>query len=297
MIEKSGIIYYYPWHTPQPAKSNLGQSGNNTQIDTIIIPHTRHTSERTASHTHSSWSHILGMTLLIISLGGIASPFIHRWTLDTNYALNQSISTMRKNLASKGDALRGYIFGTTKLVAETPVDTAANRLLAEKIFNPMLSPDGSTIVPVNTDFGLVIPKIGVNAPVIPAVNPTKPSEYDEALKKGIAHSSLSYFPDQDGTVYLFSHSTNYDWFVKDLNAVFYLLKNLDTDDPIFIVYKGKTYAYKTTDKRVVSPQSVAYLVPQPGTKRLILETCWPPGSTTQRLLIFADLIEQTGQQI
>jgi sortase A len=160
------------------------------------------------------------------------------------------------------------------------------------VFNPLVTPDGGSIQPINTEFSLIVPKIGINAAVIPAVNPATPGEYLAALEKGIAHASTSYFPDEDGTVYLFSHSTNYDWFVDDLNAVFYLLKNLETGDLIVLFYKGERYTYRLKDKRVVAPTEVSYLVPQSGAKRLILQTCWPPGSTTERLLIFADLVEE-----
>ena len=125
-------------------------------------------------------------------------------------------------------------------------------------------------------------KVAAQAAVIPAVNPANPGEYLDALQKGVAHASTSYFPDEDGTVYLFSHSTNYDWFVKDLNAVFYLLKNLQTGDTMVIYYKSKQYIYRLTDKRIVKPTEISYLVPQSGSKRLILQTCWPPRSTAER---------------
>lgn len=141
------------------------------------------------------------------------------------------------------------------------------------------------------EFRLLIPKIGVNAPVIANVDPTKPETYDAALLQGVAHSSTSFLPDQDGTVYLFSHSTNYDWFVKDLNAVFYLLKNLEAGDSIEIKYHGKLYTYIIRRKKIVSPRDISYLVPTVGKKSLILETCWPPGSTAERLLVFADLTQ------
>jgi len=163
-------------------------------------------------------------------------------------------------------------------------------------FNPLVTEDGASIDPINTDFSLIVPKVGINAPVIPSVDPTNPGKYLEALKTGVAHASTSFFPNEDGTVYLFSHSTNYDWFVKDLNAVFYLLKNLSENDLIVIFYQGKRYTYRLREKRIVKPTEVSYLVPQSGKKSLILQTCWPPGSTTERLLIFADLIEELGVQ-
>ncbi len=160
------------------------------------------------------------------------------------------------------------------------------------VFEPLTTPDGATIDPVNQEFALVVPKVGINAPVIANVDPVKPGEYKEALETGVAHASTSFFPDEDGTVYLFSHSTNYDWFVKDLNAVFYLLKNIETGDAVVLIYKGKRYTYKITGKKVVSPSNTTYLYPYVGRRNLILQTCWPPGSVAERLLIFADLVEE-----
>lgn len=153
---------------------------------------------------------------------------------------------------------------------------------------PPLASSGAD-APQSQEFTLIIPKIGVNSPVIPNVDPTNPGEYDAALLTGVAHSSLSFLPDGNGTVYLFSHSTNYDWFVKDLNAVFYLVKNLETGDTIQISYHGKQYTYTIRAKKIVSPKDISYLVPTVGVSSLILETCWPPGSTAERLLVFADL--------
>lgn len=221
----------------------------------------------------------LALGLIALSLGGIAGPLTPAMRLEAGYAARRIQSAAQWTRSNKQKASK-------PLPKSVPV-----------VFNPLKTEDGSSIDPASKEFGLVIPKVGINTSVIPAVNPADPGVYLEALKKGVAHASTSYFPDEDGTVYLFSHSTNYDWFVKDLNAVFYLLKNLSEGDLIVIYYKGRQYTYKLREKRIVSPKETSYLIPQKGTKTLILQTCWPPGSTTERLLLFADLIEDRGEQI
>lgn len=213
--------------------------------------------------------------LIALSLGGIVGPMVPAIRLEAGYAARRILGTVN----SKQEVVM-------PLPKSVPV-----------VFNPLKTEDGSSIDPASKEFGLVIPKVGINTSVIPAVNPADPGVYLEALKKGVAHASTSYFPDEDGTVYLFSHSTNYDWFVSDLNAVFYLLKNLTEGDLMVIYYKGTQYTYKLREKRIVKPTETSYLVPQKGTKTLILQTCWPPGSTAERLLLFADLIETSGQSI
>lgn len=225
----------------------------------------------------SGGARAFALGLIALSLGGIMGPLIPSLRLEGGYAytrLGRAISDKRQVTSVK------------PLPKAVPV-----------VFNPLKTEDGASIDPVNKDFSLIVPKVGINTAVIPAVDPTDPREYGEALKKGVAHASTSYFPDEDGTVYLFSHSTNYDWFVSDLNAVFYLLKNLSEGDLVVIFYKGTQYTYKLREKRVVKPTETSYLIPQKGTKTLILQTCWPPGSTAERLLLFADLVEEQGQSI
>lgn len=217
----------------------------------------------------STFGRAAGLGLLALALGGMVGPVLAPARLEAGHMIQQVHA-----------AVSQWQNPPQPLPKSVPV-----------IFNPLVTPDGASIAPVNTEFSLIIPNIGVNAEVIPAVNPADPKDYLAALDTGIAHASTSFFPDEDGTVYLFSHSTNYDWFVRDLNAVFYLLKNLETDDLIVLFYKGRQYTYRLTDKKIVSPSDVSYLVPQSGAKRLILQTCWPPGSTSERLLIFADLVD------
>ena len=166
-----------------------------------------------------------------------------------------------------------------------------------KIFNPLIAPDGAEITPIDTNFGIVVPSIGINSPVIPAVDPTNQKDYEEALQHGVAHAATSFFPNENGVVYLFSHSTNYDWFVKDLNAVFYLLKNLQSGDPIVLLYQGKRYTYTLREKQIVGPSEVGYMMPVYGKKMLVLQTCWPPGSVEKRLLLFADFVEEASLEI
>ncbi|MBI5620414.1 sortase [Candidatus Gottesmanbacteria bacterium] len=219
----------------------------------------------------------LAVGLIALSLGGITGPLTPAIRLESTYWVNRVSGAMSQRKAEAN---------AKPLPKSVPV-----------VFNPLKTEDGSSIDPASKEFGLIIPKVGINTSVIPAVNPTNPGEYLEALKKGVAHASTSYFPDEDGTMYLFSHSTNYDWFVSDLNAVFYLLKNLTEGDLIIVYYKGSQYTYKLREKRVVAPTETSYLIPQKGTKTLILQTCWPPGSTTERLLLFADLIGDQVNQI
>ncbi|MFC1710505.1 sortase [Patescibacteria group bacterium] len=143
------------------------------------------------------------------------------------------------------------------------------------------------LTPVNIDFSIVIPKIYASAPIVANVDPTDPDIFLPALRQGIAHAKGTSFPDQDGNVYLFAHSTDAYYNVGRYNAVFYLLGKLKKGDTIYIYYQGKKYDYSVEEVRVVSPDAVSYLKKESNEKTLTLQTCYPPGTTLKRLVVIA----------
>ena len=240
---------------------------------TCMDAYTTYSHYQTKKHgmqSETSLWQTIGFGIVALSLGGIIRPLIPTIRIELNYNLPRIQEVVSRLWVKPAPQLPGSV---------------------PKVFTPLLDDQGSEIVPSDTNFSIIVPKIGINASIIPSVDPTNPTSYDEALLKGVAHASTSFFPDENGVVYLFSHSTNYEWFVKDLNAVFYLMKNLEPSDLIVLIYKGTRYTYTLTEKRVVAPSEISYIAPIGGKRMLILQTCWPPGSTTERLLVFADLIE------
>lgn len=145
------------------------------------------------------------------------------------------------------------------------------------------------ITPLDTNFGVVIPKIAANARVIANVDAGNQGVYTEALRRGVAHAAGTVFPGQVGNSFLFAHSVGNFWEVSRWNAVFYLLRELAPGDEVDIFYQGKRYIYVVYDKRVVEPTDVGYLHSQANFPMLTLQTCWPPGTTLKRLLVFARL--------
>jgi len=144
------------------------------------------------------------------------------------------------------------------------------------------------LVPVSTDFSLVIPKIGANHNVFENVDPSNESEYLPILQKGVAHAKGTLFPGEGGTVYLFAHSTDSFWNVGRYNAVFYLLKELDAGDEIAVFFRGRRYNYLVSERRIEEASNVQYLSPNIDKGEfLVLQTCWPPGTTWKRLFVLA----------
>ncbi len=148
------------------------------------------------------------------------------------------------------------------------------------------------LVPEDPYFSVVIPKIAANAKVQSNIDPTDEKVYLEALKKGVAHALGTAFPGEGGHVFLYAHSTDYLWNVGSYNAVFYLLYKLEKGDEINVFYKGKRNVYKVIDKKVVTPSEVEYLTRKTNKEFLTLQTCWPPGTTLKRLLVFATRVAE-----
>lgn len=168
--------------------------------------------------------------------------------------------------------------------------------------NVNIEPGFSTIVsdtknqlltPKDTIFDVVIPKIGANAQVFPNIDPTNEAEYVAALKKGVAHAKGSVFPGMPGTIYLFAHSTDNFWDVGRYNAIFYLLKDLTIGDDVTLFFQNKRYNYRVSDTKIIDGNDVSYLVnaQQTHKEQVVLQTCWPPGTTWKRLLVFAEPVK------
>ncbi len=159
-------------------------------------------------------------------------------------------------------------------------DEQGTNLLEDKVLE---------LTPLNSDFGIVIPKIGANARVIANVDPGNYADYINALKLGVAHAKGTVFPGQVGNSYLFAHSVGNFWEVNQWNAVFYLLKELKPGDEVDLFYQGKRYIYVVYDTKIVNPEDTEFLSTISNFPMLTLQTCWPPGTTLKRLLVFARL--------
>ncbi len=139
--------------------------------------------------------------------------------------------------------------------------------------------------PIPLNFSITIPKIGITSDVIPNVDPSSPDDYNEKLMRGVAHAKGSYLPGQQGTIFLFSHSTDSPVNILQYNAKFYAAKDLDFGDEIIIDYHGKSYKYIVENKLITEANDIETI--RNSGADLILQTCWPPGTDWNRLLILA----------
>lgn len=163
-----------------------------------------------------------------------------------------------------------------------------NKVITPGFADIVAGPRKQILMPIDTMFSILIPKIGANAKIIPNVDPSSPKAFLPSLQKGVAHAGGTFFPGQDGNIYLFAHSTDNFWNVGRYNALFYLLKDLEKGDEVVIFYQNVRHNYIVSDSVVSDPEDVSYInEANTGQELLILQTCWPPGTTWKRLLVFA----------
>lgn len=162
----------------------------------------------------------------------------------------------------------------------------------DSVFSRFLSASPVVIDPVNKGFSVVIEKIGVNAPIIADVPVTDEKAYTDALKSGVAHAITSRYPsEKPGNVYLFAHSSVNFWQLGKYASVFNLVRKLDIGDRIHVFYEGKDYVYETVNSEVYKGWNTYPLTRVTIEPTLTIQTCDPPGTTLNRLVVTAKLVD------
>lgn len=223
----------------------------------------------------------IGNFLVLFALWGVVMTFGPAFYIEIQYRYNHF-----RNVSYVVEAPKKEISNDVNIQpAEAPNEPNTNQ---HTFFGNLTGGNKVEILsPVSSQFGLIIPKIGANVAIFPNIDAGDPGKYLPVLQNGVAHAAGTVFPGVNGNIYLFAHSTDAFWNVGRYNAVFYLLKELENGDEIDIFYSGVRHKYRVNNKLIVDPSEVQYLTEQVPYERLILQTCWPPGTTLKRLLILA----------
>ena len=158
----------------------------------------------------------------------------------------------------------------------------------ELIELPPGPPQKQRIVFAEKTFKLTIPKIGVDSWVLPNIEAANQASYKPALEQGLAHALGSGFPGQGKLVFIFGHSTNYQWFVTELNAIFFKLNDLKIGDEVEVGQDEKTITYQVIEKKIIEAEELAFIKENINKDLLVLQTCYPPGTTWKRLIIICE---------
>lgn len=112
---------------------------------------------------------------------------------------------------------------------------------------------------------------------------------DDALKKGPGRYPGTAYPGRPGNFAVAGHRTTY-------GAPFWNLDQLGEGDEVHVTDRdGTTWIYAVTEQRIVQPSDISVLEPDPlgtGEPTLTLTTCHPRWSQRERLIVFAELVDQ-----
>ncbi|MEK7526510.1 MAG: sortase [Patescibacteria group bacterium] len=144
---------------------------------------------------------------------------------------------------------------------------------------------------LDSHYSLYIPKINAKSKIIANVDVNSTTDYQAALKEGVAHARGTYFPGQGKLIYLFAHSTDSPLNFARYNAVFYMVRKLDEGDRVTIYFADQKYEYQVTQKVITNPADVSWLTKGYTEETLVLQTCDPPGTTWNRLLVLAKRVK------
>ncbi len=121
-----------------------------------------------------------------------------------------------------------------------------------------------------------IDKIGVSLPVYFG-------DTLEVLKKGVGHSSGSYFPGEGGSIVYMGHNSK---------NVFRRFSELQIGNEIKVTTTYGEYKYKIYDMKLIKETDLDKLPIQNEKEILMVYTCYPfnnIGYTTQRYVVYAEL--------
>lgn len=151
----------------------------------------------------------------------------------------------------------------------------------------------SEIIP--PDDRLVVPKLGLNVPLIFPENPETQALLED-LKKGVVHYPGTALPGQLGNLFIAGHSSQHAWESGNYKNVFTLINELESGDEIIVYFEEEKYVYQVANQKVVSAADSSVLESS-DSPVVTLMTCWPVGTIAKRLVVTAnyDAEQSTGK--
>jgi sortase A len=138
----------------------------------------------------------------------------------------------------------------------------------------------SAFLPVTDALALIeIPSINISKIVVEGITP-------KDLRRGPGHFPKTPLPGEMGNSAIAAHRTSYD-------APFGNFNTIALDDVIYITTPKGKFAYTVIDASVVDPDKTSILANTPQVATLTLITCHPRFSTSQRLVVRAELSSTT----
>lgn len=153
----------------------------------------------------------------------------------------------------------------------------------------IIEPNASANVGPNPK--IIIPKIGVEVPVVYDEPRVDEKSYQAALERGVVRLGNTASPGTIGNIVIGGHSSNNVFNPGKFKYVFVNLKRLELGDIFYLNFEGTRYTYKVTVANKIIAPSETDVLAQTSTPTVTLFTCDPPGTNVNRLIVQAVQID------
>ncbi len=172
-----------------------------------------------------------------------------------------------------------YIEGRAP-IAEESGDIPAHLLPSINAYEPPPPPQLASLEQARR---IQIPAIGVDNSIFEGV-------YDwEQLKKGVGHQIDSAQPGQEGNMVFAAHNDIY-------GEIFRHLDQLSAGDEIIVSTERQSYTYVVNEIKRVDPVEGVWVMGPTEHASTTLISCYPYRINTLRIVVFADLVNETDLQ-
>jgi LPXTG-site transpeptidase (sortase) family protein len=207
---------------------------------------------------------LVGGLLTLISLywPALAAPFMEPFVY-------------RPQLPLAEDREEGYYF-----------DAARERALAKQPYPAESVSDVSA-----TGNWIRIPSIGVAVPLVQSVTMAD-ADVLATLEQGAALYPNGIRPGSLGTTFISAHSTGEPWKGR-YRFAFLRINELTEGNLIHLDWEGTRYTYRVVTQDIITPTPDFTIASDRPVPTLKLMACWPLWSTSQRMLVGAELTNIT----
>lgn len=150
-------------------------------------------------------------------------------------------------------------------------------------------------------YTLAIPSLGIRAPVLlPSLTFWSGREWkllEEQMQTGLRHGAVAYphssRPGAKGTLFIAGHSSPPDDLTEPTayGRLFARLPELAPGETVTVSFAGEILTYEVVDARAVHAFDTSVLRQQSDESLLELITCYPIGTTRDRLIVMARLVQ------
>jgi sortase A len=253
--------------------------------------HDRSDSEEAPSRRPIKWRWIFNTLLLIVEIGavvGLVAVFVGLWS--TRQELNQELALVQRQ---ESQSLALPTPTATPVIDVVVLPSGHKPPVAGRAPEQGEAGDipAHLLPAINAYVPPPIPTPGVEQArriQIPAINVDSPIFQGDdwgQLKKGVGQHIGSASPGETGNLVLSAHNDIY-------GEIFRHLDQLSPNDEIVVSTERQSYTYVIRDIQIVEPTDVWVMAPTEHASSTLI-SCYPYQVNSKRIIVFADLVDET----